>query len=82
MGWNQLSDVTGSSHTTSIILGGHASNFTQILRPKSVWRPILGSIGGRESVAPGYFRSKGNPSVSPIAPGSNIAWGLTFLASD
>ena len=39
------------------ILCGNASNSTQILRLKSVWRPFLGPIGGWESLAPGYFRS-------------------------
>ena len=46
------------------ILGGLASNFTQILKPKFVWRPILGSIRGRESVAPCYFRSRGYGAYS------------------
>ena len=45
-------------------------------------RPTLGKIGGRESVPPGNFRSKGNPPVSPLAPGPKIAWGHTFPAPD
>ena len=63
-------------------LFGHASNSTQILRPKSDWRPILGLIRGRESVPPVNFRSRGNPPVSPLAAGPKIAWGHTFPASD
>ena len=43
-----------------------------------IWR----SIGGRESVAPGYFRSRGYGADRGVALGPKLAWGYTFPASD
>ena len=37
---------------------------------------------GRESVAPGYFRSRGYVADRGVALGPKIAWGYTFAASD
>ena len=55
----------------NMCMAGHASNSTQILRQKSVWRPILGSIVRRKV----YPKSILGPGATPISPRPKIAWG-------
>ena len=70
--------ITHNQQACRKFLRGHASNTTQILRPKSDWRPILGLIRGRETVPPANFRSRGNPSCQPLSPWTKNGLGAHF----